>query len=238
MQTHTVKSPRHDRVHRYYRCPCHQHTRRGTCPAPVNLPAERAEEAVWRFVAWLETEPERVLALLEQKIEEERRRLRTDPDEDLRELRRRTDAATARRAAYQDQQAAGLMTLDELRARLEGLEEERAGLEGAAEAVGRRGEDLRELEEIRGHYARAVEAGEDGWLMRNALADRQWYMRMRMLEEGDGPFRRQRYEALRLELRAVFRDELELRGVFGTGNVDITETSYSRPCTPTTRPGQ
>jgi hypothetical protein len=161
---------------------------------------------------------------LEKRIEVERRRLRVDPEKELRELQRRMDATVARRAAYQNQQASGLMTIDELRTRLEGLAEERAHLEQQAQACSRRGDDLRDLEELRDFYAEAAEPGEAGWLMSNALADGQTVMRMRMLEEYDGPRRRERYEALKLAASAVARDELELRGVFGAERVDILTT--------------
>jgi hypothetical protein len=90
------------------------------------------------------------------------------------------------------------------------------------------------LEELRDFYAEAVKPGEEGWLMRNALYDGQTVLRMRMLEETDGPHRRYRYEALRLKARALARDELELQGVFGTDSVYISTALSSQRFTPTT----
>ena len=171
----------------------------------------------------LECEPRRILSLLDRRIEAERRRLRTDPEKEARDLGRRIDATAARRANYQDQQAAGLMTIDELRARLEALAEERAGLERQIEECGRLGESLLELEELRGYYAAAAEP--NGWMMRNAVSDATEVRRMRMLEETSGPNQRRRYEALGLTATAVSRDILEISGVFGIGGVDILTTS-------------
>jgi hypothetical protein len=234
MQTHTVKSPHHDRIYRYYRCPCHQSTRRGTCSAPVNVPAQRAEEAVWRFVTELETEPGRILEWLERKIEAERRLLETDPEKELRKLWSAMDATVVQRSRYQDQQAHGLMTIEELRGRLEDLAEERTRLERELEACANRGDELRNLEEMRDLYAEAIKPGKRGWLMRNALADGQTVLRMKMLKGTEGPLRRRRYEALRLEIKAVARDELELRGIFGSEIFHISKMSSLQPSTPIT----
>ncbi len=231
MATHTVGKKDKGKVHRYYRCQSTGDTIKGTCPNPVHAPAERAEAAVWEWIVDLECEPRRIVALPDRRIEVERRRLRGDPEKEARELRRRIDDTAVRRANYQDQQAEGLMTIDELRARLEALAEERAGLERQIEECGRLGEGLLELEELRGYYAAA---GPGGWMMRNAVSDATEVRRMRMLEETGGPDQRRRYEALGLRATAVSRDMLEISSVFGTGGVDILTTSPSPPSTPTT----
>ena len=224
VQTHTVKnSKRTGNVYRYYRCPCHQHTRKGTCPAPVNVPAEKAEEAVWGLVCALEASPERVLLLIEEAIDRERARLRRDPTEELREVGQLADALAARRANYQDQAAAGLTTLGELRARLDDIEERREALARRADELRGGGEYLADLSRLMEHYR---DNHPDHAARRVALA----------MRDAGGPDIREKLLELGAEITAVARDQLEVSGVFGTDTLYIGASLSSPRSTPTTPP--
>jgi hypothetical protein len=95
------------------------------------------------------TEPEQITAALDRLIEQERSRLRGGPEETIRELRGKLKALARRRNAYQDQQAAGYMTLEELGLKLRELEEARDAVERELEACTNRGERVRYLEGLR-----------------------------------------------------------------------------------------
>jgi chromosome segregation ATPase len=87
--------------------------------------AEGVEETLWSFVADMLSDPERVRAGVKRLAEQERaaRRVRLVPDEETKLWTEKIFECTRKRAAYQDQQAAGLMTLAELSDKLAGLEE-------------------------------------------------------------------------------------------------------------------
>jgi hypothetical protein len=217
MQTHTLRRS-NNRVYYYYRCPSTTATRRHTCPSPVAVPAEKMEAAVWRFVVEFESEPGRVLEMLDRAIAKARTQLKMDPEEEIRELQRQLDQMVAMRAAFQQQQAQGLMTIEELRVRLEDLTEQREGLDKQIEARRGRGGELLRLKELRSYYERAAEDE----IMQLAVADGDAIRRVRMLE-ATGPEQRRRYDLLKLKAQTVARDEVKLSGVFGTELVYTAE---------------
>jgi hypothetical protein len=106
------------------------------------------EGEVARAVDGLLSEPGRVTRDVDAAIAREEANLR-DPGGIAEALAERLDTVAKRRAAYQDQQVAGLMTLDELSERLSALDEEhtalRAELSRAQDARGR----VEELKERR-----------------------------------------------------------------------------------------
>jgi hypothetical protein len=83
------------------------------------------EAVVWSFVSSLLKDPERLRAGMDALITEELSDSR-DPDREAGILDERIDECARLRAAYQDQPAAGLMTLEELATKLKELEEARA----------------------------------------------------------------------------------------------------------------
>src|SRR3712207_3066390 len=72
MQAHTVRT--RGRVYHYLRCPFHLRTTPERRPVNARLRAEKAEEAVWRFVSGLLVEPERMISGVESLIAAERLR--------------------------------------------------------------------------------------------------------------------------------------------------------------------
>jgi site-specific DNA recombinase len=141
MQTTSIPS-KAGNVHHYYRCPRRVRDGKAGCDNARNRRADKVEPEVWEMVSGLLKDPERLRVGLEAMIERKRARLREDPEREAAAWLKKLEECAGKRAAFQDQQAAGLMTLDELAARLTELEDSRlvaerelAKLRGAAEEV-------------------------------------------------------------------------------------------------------
>jgi len=89
--------------------------------------AEDVEEAVWAFVSEMLGDRDRVRAGVRHLAEQERavRRAHLDSDKEARLWAEKVSECARKRSAYQDQQAAGVMTLAELSEKLADLEETR-----------------------------------------------------------------------------------------------------------------
>ena len=107
--------------------------------------ATRVEDAVWRFVSELLKDPYRIRAGIEELIEREREAGRDDPEREIRHWEERIAECSRLRRAYQDQQAAGLMTLEELASKLAQVEETSGVAEAELKALRSREERAREL---------------------------------------------------------------------------------------------
>ena len=221
MQGHAVKNPV-GRVYHYMRCPFHKRTTvPDGCPLNVRVPAEKAEEAVWRFVYRKLLSPGEIIRSFDGLIAAERRKLRGDPEAEVRELRRRLERLALGRARYQDQQAAGHMTLDELGARLQRIEETRQEILQQLDATENRGSRVVELQQIRDSYARGgsmyftyVEGGRPPY-------------------DADPEERHEEYRNLELRVTVRGKDELEVSGVFGIEMIYTGDPS-PRPRRPAT----
>jgi flagellar motility protein MotE (MotC chaperone) len=112
---------------------------------------------VWETVSGLLKDPSRLRAGLEKVIEEERRALRGNPAQEIKAWARKLAEVDRKRSAYQDQQAEGLITLDELRAKLSALEETRTVAQRELDALSSRQKHVERLEKdadvILEHYA-------------------------------------------------------------------------------------
>jgi hypothetical protein len=115
MGTHTTTA--NDKPYHYYKCFRRSDYKRGICEQK-SLRAERAEAALWSFVSELLKDPERIRAAMNRLIEEERNTRRGDPEREARAWVDEIAKCARLRSAYQDQQAAGLMTIEELRSKL------------------------------------------------------------------------------------------------------------------------
>jgi site-specific DNA recombinase len=128
--------------------------------------ATRVEDAVWRFVSELLNDPERIRLGLEELIEQEREAERGDPEREAGLWEEKIAECSRLRSAYQDQQAVGLMTLEELGSKLAQLEETRRVAEAELVALDARKERVRELEDDRdallASYAEVVPEALDG----------------------------------------------------------------------------
>jgi hypothetical protein len=125
MRTHTVgaSTARTDKIYHYYKRRAGTEYKRGLCSQKM-IRAENVEAAeVWGFVSGLLKEPERIRAGMQQLIEQECSAGSSDTTEEIAAWTERLEECERLRRAYQDQQAAGPMTLEELRERLEELED-------------------------------------------------------------------------------------------------------------------
>jgi hypothetical protein len=91
-------------------------------------------------------DPNRLRAGLNELIEEERHALRGNPDQEIRTWAKKLVEVDRKRSAYQDQQAEGLITLEELRAKLTALEEARTVAQRELNALKSRREHIKQLE--------------------------------------------------------------------------------------------
>ena len=257
MQAHTVRQ--RGRVYNYLRCPLNQRVTQEKCQVNARVPAERLEETVWQFVAGLLTDPWRMVEGVERLIEGERSRLRGDPEQELRGLRRQMRDLETRRERAQDAYLAGAFSVDELRARQQQLEEAKEAVLREVDLCESRGEGLRKLVAYRDLLKRRA----DAW--NNLLSEHPdlpeyvipWdklppEVRERMsgpmpwhndafaraqreaLENSTPEERRVHYEDLELRVVALSKDELEISGVFGNEVLYICNPS-PRP-RPTTTP--
>ena len=114
----------------YYVCP--RSGKRAYICKQKCLRAEKVEETVWDFVCGMLKHPERIRAGMERVISQEREGRRSDPQREAAAWAEKAAECARLRGAYQDQQAAGLMTLAELGSKLEELESTRRMAEIAA----------------------------------------------------------------------------------------------------------
>ncbi len=148
MNTSTVKDGRSDKRTYYYRCGKHQQIVDG-CPNYKNRRADKLEPMVWDAVYAIMTDPEQLRDDLDTMIEIKRNEARGDPQREAKAWLDKLAEIDRKRSAYQDQQAEGLITLDELRAKLSALEETRKTAQRELEALSRRQEEIEELERDR-----------------------------------------------------------------------------------------
>jgi hypothetical protein len=155
-----------ERLYHYYVCKRSPAARKvGEC-AQRCVRATRVEDAVWRFVSELLKDPDRIWAGIEELVEQEREAGRGDPEGEAGLWEEKIAECSRLRNAYQDQQAAGLMTLEELASKLAKLEETRRVAEAELTALESREERACELEADRdalvASYAETVPEALDG----------------------------------------------------------------------------
>jgi site-specific DNA recombinase len=161
MGTHTSTYNGGKKAYYYYKCHPGRDYKRGTCQQK-HIRAEIVENAVWAFVSGLLRDPARIRAGMERLIEQERNGRNGDPEREAKGWAERVAECDHLRRRYQDQQAAGLMTLDELRERIGDLEETRRLALAELEALTRHEERVKGLERDRDalleSYAEALPA--------------------------------------------------------------------------------
>jgi site-specific DNA recombinase len=146
MGTHTTRNG--EKLYHYYKCKCRDDYKRGTCNQK-NIRAEKVERPVWEFVSDLLKSPERINAGMEVLIEQERAADGHDPEKEFVAWADKIEKCDHLRKAYQDQQAAGLMTMEELRERLEELESARRLAQTEIEILTEHEERMKQLEKDR-----------------------------------------------------------------------------------------
>ena len=201
----------------YYRCPKRQRHGLQACRHNTHYRAAEREARVWEFVSGLLRDPERLRIGLEEMIERERAGSRGDPEREIAFWLEKAAEADRKRAGFQDMAAEGLITLDELRAKLAGLVETRK----AAEA---------EMEHLRGRLER-VEALERD---RDALLDGYAALMPEDLEELGPEERRQIYAMLRLRVVVDINGDMAMTGIIRTEKT-LCKTRPTRPSTTSSR---
>jgi site-specific DNA recombinase len=158
---------------------------RGMCSCTQKaIRAADAEEAIWEFISRLLKDPERIRLGMDRLIDEERAAAsRGDPESTAKAWADKAAECVRLRAAYQNQQAAGLMTLEELALKLAELDEIRRHAE-------------RELAALQDHQERVEQLEED----RNALIKEMAETAPDTLDSLAGEERNKVYRMLRLEV--------------------------------------
>jgi hypothetical protein len=182
----------------YYRCP-QAYGYDGDCSHRKNHRADKLEPAVWEVVSGLLKDPERLREGLEQMIEEERKGVRGDPTREARMWLDKIAEVDRKRSGFQDMAAEGLITFDELRAKLADLDETREFARKELEALEESQNRLRDLE-------------------RNADALLKQYVGTvpEVLERLAPEERHRVYKMLRLAVKVYPEGILEVSGVFGS----------------------
>jgi hypothetical protein len=193
MKTRTTQTKSGYRYNYYF---CDRGGKRAYACNQKCLRAEEAEATIWDFVCGMLKHPERIRAGIDRLIDQERAGRRSDPEREKVAWAEKAAECARLRGAYQDQQAAGLMTLAELGSKLEELEETRRMAEAAISALVAQEEREEELERDREalleHYARAIPEA---------------------LDRLDGEERNTVYRMLRLEITPQEDGTLDVRGI-------------------------
>jgi hypothetical protein len=166
-----------------------------------SLRSSEVEPPVWDFVSNLLTDPEKIRDGMEGLIEQERASEPRNLDREAKVWTKQLAEYTRLRSACQDQQAAGLMTLLELGAKLEELEE-------------RRREAERELTALRRHQQRVEELEKD----RDALLQSISETVPGALDDLDGEDKNKLYQMLGLEVTPS-EEGYEVSGAFCTSGL-------------------
>ena len=150
MGTHTVRADaaKTGKSYHYYKCRTASDYRHGICSQKM-IRAEPVEAKIWGFVSGLLKDPERIQSGMQELIDRERSAGFSDPAQEIAAWSERLEECERLRRAYQDQQAAGLMTLEELRERLGELEDMRKLARVELDAITARRERVAELERDR-----------------------------------------------------------------------------------------
>jgi hypothetical protein len=202
---HTKTTRPHGHTYHYYLCK-RRHELRKMCECTQKaLRAPEVEAEVWDFVSGLLKDPERVRAGMERLIEQERAAACGDPEREARVWAEKLEECARLRSGYQDQQAAGHMTIEELGAKLKGLDETRRIAE-------------RELAAFEDSLRRAEELEAD----RDALLESYASMVPDALDELSGAERNTVYRMLRLEVKPT-PEGYEITGAFLHNGTDKLE---------------
>jgi hypothetical protein len=146
MQTNTAHANSASGPYHYYRCKRATAYGPGACSKKA-IRVEKVEPLVWEFISGMLKDPERIRRGAEALIRRERDGAHTDPAREAETWEAKLAECARLRMAYQEQQAAGLMTLDELRSRLEELDETRRVAETELAALHRSRERTKKLKE-------------------------------------------------------------------------------------------
>jgi site-specific DNA recombinase len=137
-----------DSAYHYYRCKREAAYGRDACPQRT-IRIERVEPLVCEFVVDVLSDPDTIRRGLESLVQRELDEGQRNPEILAKALTEKLSDNSRLRRAYQDQQAAGLMTFEELASRLEELKATRGELEAELEVVERTRQKVMDLERDR-----------------------------------------------------------------------------------------
>ena len=186
------------KVYHYYRWRTRHLEGKGACSMSKNIRAEEAEHAVWTFVTTLLLNPEALREGLNEMMERERAGNHGKPEDEAAVWLDRLGALERKRANLQDMAAEGLITFDELRAKLAAVEDTRQTARRELAALESRIERLRDL-------------GRD----RDALLENYAEMIPEALDVLQPEERHRVYKMLRLRAVAFPGGSLEVSGALG-----------------------
>jgi Recombinase zinc beta ribbon domain len=183
MTTHTATSRGNGADYHYYVCN-QRKDRRQECDCTQRaVRATEAERVVWTFLSNLLREPETIQVGMETLIEEERTSQAQNPEHEAELWAQKLADCDQRRSAYQDQQAAGLMSLEELGSKLRELDNTRRIAE-------------QELAALKDHRRRVQDLEQD----RDALLESMAETVPEALDSLTGEEKSRVYRMLRLEV--------------------------------------
>jgi len=195
MGTQTSRSKGGPSYH-YYTCVRRRKLGKICTCTQKSLVAIDAEATVWGFISDVLQDPKKISAGMETLIEQERATGPQDAAKEAKVWKQKIAECVHKRSAYQDQQAAGFMTLEELGSKLQELDDVRRLAQAELEALMRRQEHIEHLEKDREALLKSMAE-----MVPNAL-------------EGLTPEERNKiYRMLRLEV-APFKEGYEVSGAF------------------------
>src|SRR5215204_6371674 len=214
----SVFDPKTGRRYFYYTCSRLRNSDSAGCKTKIrSVRADVLEPRIWAFVSGLILEPGRLRVGLDAMIEEEKRARRGDPGREAKLWHEKLQEADRMRSGYQDLAARGLLTYEELGAKLAALEETRS--------LARR-----ELESLKDRRERLESLKLDREVLLQAYAD----VTVEALEGLSPEERNKLYKTLKL--RVVIHDDgtPEVSGVFSTDDhgLDGAESSENRNAVP------
>jgi hypothetical protein len=195
----------------HYRCPKRQVEGPEACSHKKNYRAEEVEGSVWRVVSELMGNPEQLRADLERMIEWERRSMRSDPQKEAEMWSEKLSEADRKRSGFQDMAAEGLITFEELRAKLAELGEIRETAERELTTLKHRQRHLEELEQDK-----------------DKVLETFARMAPEVLDALTPEERHRFYKMLRLRVTAAPDGSLEISGAFGE-NVGVCNKEPTPP---------
>jgi site-specific DNA recombinase len=148
MGTQTSRSKGGPSYH-YYTCVRRRKLGKICTCTQKSLVAIDAESTVWGFISDLLQDPKKIRSGMNTLIAQERVTGPQDAAKEAKVWKRKIAECVHKRSAYQDQQAAGLMTLEELGSKLQELDDVRRLAQAEVEALMRRQEHIEELEKDR-----------------------------------------------------------------------------------------
>lgn len=158
MAATSVRTGRSRKLYHYYRCRARYQQGKDACAHKMSHHAHEVEGSVWEFVSGYLKNPEQLRSDLERMIEIEREGLRGDPDREAKTWLRKLAETDRKRSGYQDMAAEGLITFDELRAKLASLEETRETAERELDVLKDRRERIEQMEADRDALLEQYEA--------------------------------------------------------------------------------